>query len=120
MIMQLLRGLFGKKEEPRRVRSYNRNHKTLKNKANNQECLYKEIGRYKYFNDMDIARKYIRSHYNLNEISFAVRDLNKKGFKTVTGKDYTPQNLRWYLLNDLDYEIYKMIRNETKPKKVKK
>lgn len=120
MIMQLLRGLFGKKEEPKRVRTYNRNHKTLKNKDIQAESLYQEIGRFKYFDNMDNARKYIRSHYTIKDINYAVRDLNRKGFKTMNGKDFKYQNIRWYLQDDLEYEYNKLMRLERSSNKVTK
>lgn len=120
MIMQLLRGLFGKKEEPRKRRSYNHNPIKHKRKELEDEVLYQEIGRFKYFDNMDNARKYIRSHYTIKDINYAVRDLNRKGFKTMNGKDFKYQNIRWYLQDDLEYEYNKLMRLERSSNKVTK
>ncbi len=116
MIMQLLRGLFGKKEEPKKRKA----HKRI-NKQNEviDEAVYQEVGRFKYFEDMDKARKYIRDNYHMNNISFAVRDLNKKGFRTINGKEFKKENLRWYLQDDYEYEFAKMMRIERVSKNTK-
>lgn len=105
MIMQLLRGLFGKKEEPRRVRTYN---------PKIEESNVVKVGRHKYFTNMDIARDFVRNKYKNKNWSYEViaEDLNSKGYRTITKKLFNKDSVSWYLLSEDEWMFQKELRKE--------